>query len=80
MAPVLLILINYQGNKLGKFSGKATDQDYVVFDEAARNGMNYMFVNQPYSTYGVLYTPTAEDPKTTCYKTRSFCESERGWK
>ena len=51
------------GNKLGKFSGKATDQDYVVFDEAARNGMNYMFVNQPYSTYGVLYTPTAEDPK-----------------
>ena len=33
------------GNKLGKFSGKASDQDYVVFDEAARNGMNYMFVN-----------------------------------
>ena len=51
------------GNQLGKFSGKATDQDYVVSDEAARNGMNYMFVNQPYSTYGVLYTPTAEDPK-----------------
>lgn len=51
------------GNKLGKFSGKATDQDYVIDHEAAKNGMNYLFVNQPYSTYGVLYTPKAENPE-----------------
>ena len=51
------------GNKLGKFSGKATDQDYVIDYEAAKNGMNYLFVNQPYSTYGVLYTPKAENPE-----------------
>ena len=51
------------GNKLGKFSGKATDQDYVIDHEAAKNGMNYLFVNQPYSTYGILYTPKAENPE-----------------
>ena len=50
------------GNQLGKFSGKATDQDYVIDDEAARNGLNYLFVNQPYSTYGVLYTTNSERP------------------
>ncbi len=50
------------GNQLGKFSGKATDQDYVIDQEAARNGMNYLFVNQPYSTYGVLYTTNSERP------------------
>ena len=51
------------GNQLGKFSGKATDQDYVIDYEAARNGLNYLFVNQPYSTYGVLYTPTERYPE-----------------
>ena len=51
------------GNQLGKFSGKATDQDYVIDYEAAKNGMNYLFVNQPYSTYGVLYTPTERYPE-----------------
>lgn len=50
------------GNQLGKFSGKATDQDYVIDHEAARNGLNYLFVNQPYSTYGVLYTTNSERP------------------
>lgn len=51
------------GNQLGKFSGKATDQDYVIDYEAAKNGLNYLFVNQPYSTYGVLYTPTERYPE-----------------
>ncbi len=51
------------GNKLGTFSGIVNGDGYVVQDEAARQGLHYVFVNQPYSTYGILYTPTLEDPK-----------------
>ncbi len=51
------------GNKLGTFSGTVNGDGYVVQDEAARQGLHYVFVNQPYSTYGILYTPTLEDPK-----------------
>ena len=52
-------------NQLGKFSGKATDQDYVVYANSGadtKNGMNYIFVNQPYSTYGILYAPNKKEP------------------
>ena len=66
------------GNKLGKFSGKATDQKYVVASEAATKGMSYIFVNQPYSTYGILSTPTKEKPNELEYQLVAFTRIQDG--
>lgn len=42
-------------DKLGTFSGKAKDDTYIVGDKVQSEGISYIFKNQPYSTYGILY-------------------------
>lgn len=51
----IINLNKLSSDRLGIFSGKTTDNDYIVDNKTQPDGIAYIFKNQPYSSYGILY-------------------------
>lgn len=49
-------LSNFSNYQQGVYQGVFTHPDLIVKDGTGKNQINYMFVNQPYSSYGILMT------------------------